>query len=137
MIEHTKRALSDETDIFPPEYTEWRDIAVRSSLTDRANPDTWFEAWDALLIHRIPDAVTLEMVSLLGIQTIAETYPFGYLAAPLWQAVRVERGQYQGIPAPVVMFRANLDTVPEALRAPSVELPQVGVEYEGVKDRRG
>ena len=133
VIEHFKRALSDEPAIVPVEFTEWRDIVSRASLTDLANPDTWLAAWNALALHRIPDARTLSRVSILEIQTIAEVSPFGDLITPLWQAVRLEQAQEIGTPTPVVALRANLDSIPEALRAPSVELSQVGTEYEESK----
>ena len=82
VIEHLKRARSDEQATIPAEFTDWRDIVSRSALTDLANPDTWWAKWNALALRRIPDARTLSRVSLLETQTIAEASPFGASLRP-------------------------------------------------------
>ena len=79
VIDHFHRALSAEPAITPARFIEWRDITIRASLTNLANPDTWIATWNARETHRIPDAQTLARVSHLELQTLAAASPMGGL----------------------------------------------------------
>ena len=136
-IDHFHRALSDEPSIIPIQFPEWWGAITRSSLTNLDNSDTWVAAWTSLESHRIPDIAKLANVSLLEIQTIADTSPFGELFISLWKAVRIERAHERGLSAPVVDFWDNSARIPEALRGPIVELTAIGEDYLGSKTEIG
>ena len=129
---HFQRALSDEPAIAPLQFTEWRDIVLRTGLNHLANPDAWLAAWDALGTHRIPDPPTLARVTLLEMHTVADTSLFGDLIQSLWQAVRIEFAPAT-TPGSVAAFRKNVSTIPEDLRAPNAELATIGVDFEESK----
>ena len=77
---HFHRALSDEPAITPIHFTEWRDVVRRTALNNLANPDTWMAVWEALATHRIPGPPKLARVSLMEIQTVADSSLFGDLS---------------------------------------------------------
>ena len=131
-IDHFRRAPRQEPAIAPPQFIESREIAALSPLSNIYNADTWLAERNALVNRRIPDASRLAPVSILGIRTIAQSSPVGDLITPILQAARIERSQEQGIDAPVVAFRANLNAIPEAL-GHSVELSEFGTEYDESK----
>ena len=106
---------------------------MRTSLNRLTNPDTWLAVWEALGTFRIPDPPTLARVSLVEIQSLADASPFGELIQSLWQAIRIENAQAGGITPPIVAIRRNIDSLPEALRAPNAELTAIGAEFEESK----
>ena len=133
VAEHFKRALIDEPAITPVHFTDWGDTVIRTSLTNLANPDTWLAVWETLQTHRIPDPPTLARISLLEIRMLADPSPFGELIQALWQAVRIELAYTTSTTTPIVAFRQNISSLPEALRAPNAELTAIGQDFADSK----
>ena len=102
-----------------------------------ADANTWLAVWGALGNNRIPYAPTLARVSMTEIRNISSVPHFGELILPLWQAVRIERANEEGILAPTLTFRHNDVALPEALRAPPYGGPFFGVEYGESKSQMG
>lgn len=137
VIDHFHRALEAEAEEIPLRPTDRRDAVNRSSLNTLASPDTWVSVCVALEIHRIPDPLTLARVSLVELEAIAATSPFGEMIAPLWQAVRIEMASNLGVAQPTMAFRNTPMTIPDALRAPNVEESIIGKEYDLSKQSIG
>ena len=137
VIEHFHRAQRQEEPVIPLRFTAWREVVSRTSLTTLTDPDTWVEVWNELELHRIPDPTLLTQISLAEINSIAQSSPFGELILPLWQAVRIENAQNIEHSMPKITFRNDPVSLPEALRAPSVDASVVGTEYKDSKEALG
>ena len=133
VTDHLHRAINSEGTIVPMRFTEWSNAVMRTSLNNLANHDTWLSVWESLESHRIPDPPTLAKVSLIEIQSLAESPHYDEPMQALWQAIRIEAAQNSGIAQPIVTFRQNIASLPEALRAPNAELAAIGVDFQESK----
>ena len=133
VIEHFHTALAAEATVIPLKFTLWRESVQRASLTTLTGPDTWLEVWTAPEEHRIPDPASLAKISLLELQAITASSPFRDLIAPLRKAGRIENVHTMWLTPVTVALRKTVTTLPEALRAPSVDASAFGLEYDASK----
>ena len=123
------RSQSDGPAAIPLQYTEWRGNVARTSLNNLANPDTWLATWAALGDYRTPDAPAMARLATGGPKYSGRLALRGTIyrsleGCPGWASTRT--GHFR----PWVDFRNNNATIPGALRAPTVDLTDIGIEYE-------
>ena len=127
VTDHLHRAVNSEGAIVPMRFAEWGNAVMRTSLINLANHETWLAVWESLGSHRIPDPSTLEKVSLVEIQALAESPHYGELAQALLQATRIEAAQNSGIAQPIATFRQNIASLPEELLPLTRNSPLLGL----------